>query len=587
MDIQSLLFSRADGWTAGKAKEWAKSHGYKHGKVDVTDQYVRLRQFDPKGLKVKRTITLGRGIRAVVARKEDMKRSRKKSAAKTTRRKATRRTRETPVAAEAKRRKPARRRRAAKRARETTTVQARRPRRRRAAARRPARRAREQVRSPRRRRAHRTSGQVMEASRRRRPRRRPARRRKVEAWHGDREGHRKAAKKGVARRRRRKAAPARRRRARESTVMEARRRPRRRSRKSREFAYESPRRRPRRRKARRAREQVMEARRPRRSHRRRSYGMRARGGSSGLGEKLLEVGTSVLAGGLGFIFADAVDRFLATYDPSAATKPTDRFTSDGAGTLANTLNVSATPNLYRIGWAVASTLLPAVGSAYVQQPLVRSGLEGMAVGAGVNAFKLLWQNVIVPLLKPADTSTAGLQKSMVARLYPAEIAAAINLAQKQTTAQGVAFGALSQPPAEQHQPQAGVGAPQADVGPFALAGSSQYPDTASALRHQAGFSGTSEYPDAAEALRQRAGLSGSSPYPDTAQALRQQAGVGAYQPGPPSTPGPGPQMSVPSFENKDCACLGDGDDSQNQFLGFVGDEVEKDVLFPTSGKAAA
>jgi len=68
MDIQSLLFSRADGWTASKAKEWARSHGYKHGKVDVTDQYVRIRQFSPKGLKVKRTITLGRGIRAVVAR---------------------------------------------------------------------------------------------------------------------------------------------------------------------------------------------------------------------------------------------------------------------------------------------------------------------------------------------------------------------------------------------------------------------------------------------------------------------------------------------------------------------------------------
>jgi len=65
MDIQALLFSRADGWTASKAKEWAKSHGYKHGKVHVTDQYVRIRQFDPKGLKVKRTITLGSGIRAV------------------------------------------------------------------------------------------------------------------------------------------------------------------------------------------------------------------------------------------------------------------------------------------------------------------------------------------------------------------------------------------------------------------------------------------------------------------------------------------------------------------------------------------
>src|SRR5271167_1406520 len=71
MDIQSLLFDRDAGWTTDKAKQWAKSHGYKHGKVHVTDQYVRIRQFDPKGLKVKRTITLGRGIRAVVAKEED------------------------------------------------------------------------------------------------------------------------------------------------------------------------------------------------------------------------------------------------------------------------------------------------------------------------------------------------------------------------------------------------------------------------------------------------------------------------------------------------------------------------------------
>src|SRR5579871_6668811 len=70
MDVQSLMFSRADGWTVSKAKQWAKSHGYKHGKVDVTDQYIRLRQFDPKGLKVKRTKTFGHGIKAIVAREE-------------------------------------------------------------------------------------------------------------------------------------------------------------------------------------------------------------------------------------------------------------------------------------------------------------------------------------------------------------------------------------------------------------------------------------------------------------------------------------------------------------------------------------
>src|SRR5208337_1920074 len=70
---------------------WAKSHGYKFGKVDITDQYIRIRQFDPKGLKVKRTKTLGRGIRAVVAREEEMGTKRRRSTkVRSTRRRAKR-----------------------------------------------------------------------------------------------------------------------------------------------------------------------------------------------------------------------------------------------------------------------------------------------------------------------------------------------------------------------------------------------------------------------------------------------------------------------------------------------------------------
>ena len=506
MDVQSLLFSRSDGWTEAKAKQWAKSHGYKHGKVHVTDQYVRIRQFDPKGLTVKRTITLGSGIRAVVAREEDMsakRKSRKKSAPKTTRRRATRRTSETPVA-------EARRRPRRRRAREAT-VEAKRPSRRRAAS-----KPREAARRPRRRRvaARRRSvpatGQVMEA--RRRPRRRRARR--VESWHGDRAGHRKAAKKGVARRKRR-AAP-RRRRARESSVVAEARRPRRRRasprrKRTREFAYESSRR-PRRAKARRrsrAREVVAEARRPRR---RRSF-VRARGGSSGYGEKAMEIAAAVVAGGVGFVLADAVDRFLATYDPSStAAKPTDKFTSDGAGTLANTLNVAATPSLYRVGAAAGFTILPAVASVFVDNAFARSSLEGLAVGGGVSLFKLIWNNVIVPLLKPADTTTAGLQKSVIARLYPAEVAAAINLAAKQTAVSSPGAGALSGPP----DPQAGVGAPP-DVGPFALSGSSPYPDASEALRKQTGTAGPGgNYPSLQNEW-------GTGQYPTASQAM----GVGA------------------------------------------------------------
>src|SRR5580692_10790152 len=103
MQTQSLLFSRAEGWTVEKAKVWAKKHGHKSNKVDVTDQYVRLRQLDPKGFQVKRTVPFGKGIRAVVAREETMP-TKKKS--KTTRRPAAKRT--------AAKRKPAARKHAAK-----------------------------------------------------------------------------------------------------------------------------------------------------------------------------------------------------------------------------------------------------------------------------------------------------------------------------------------------------------------------------------------------------------------------------------------------------------------------------------------
>jgi len=374
----------------------------------------------------------------------------------------------------------------------------------------------------------------------------------------------------------------------------------------------------------------------------------------------MEIAAAVVAGGIGFVLADAVDRFLATYDPSStAAKPTDKFTSDGAGTLANTLNVAATPNLYRVGAAVGFTVLPAVASVFVDNPFARSSLEGMAVGGGVSLFKLLWNNVVVPMLAPKDTSAAGLQKSVIARLYPAEIAASINLSQKppQQAAQGVAFGALSQPPpGSQPAPQAGVGAPPADVGPFALSGSSDYPDAAQALRRQAGVQGpggnypsmqnvwgTGDYPTAQQAMgvgdivadmaktvattipgahpaaaAKAAGDAASKPHdiagalmlvfphvpahllmecarqlhphvaklnavtapaavpaaPPVPPAAPGVTGVSqppAYQPGPASTPGPGPQPL-----DKECGC-GVGDD--NQFLGFVGDGEEKDVLY--------
>lgn len=520
MSAQSLLFDRAAGWTPSKSKAWAQTHGYRYGKVDVTDQYIRLRQSNPKGSTVKRTIPFGRGIRAVVAREE-------------TKRMATKKRRTKKKASSAKRPVKRHRRRARK-----VAVAAKRPKRRRAKA---------VVRKVRRRR-HRakTTTQVMEASRKRRrkpakaaPKKRRRRRvRRVSAWKGNSAGHAKAAKKGHRRRKAKAAAAPKRRRRRH--VRET------------PMSVASPRRK--RRRSRRSSHVMESPRRKRRSHR-----MRASGGSgmSG-GDFLIAIGT----GGLGFFAADTIDRFIATYDPSATTAlPTDKFTSSGAGTLANTLNIAAMPNWKRAVAAVLVPAIPGIGSMYIKSPALKSAAEGFAIGAGVSALKLLVTNVLMPMLIGKDTTTPALQKSYIARLYPAEVAAHINMKAQQTAVSSGGSGALSDAPA------VGVDGPP-DVGPFALAGDSQYPTAAQVLRSAAGVSGDSPYPTAAAVLRAAAGIADESPYLTATQALRERAGLQGvpYQPGPPPGPGPGPQASP----NASCGCVGD-----EVFTSFLGDSQEE------------
>lgn len=63
-EVQSLLFDKQ--WTPAEAKRWAREHGYKTTKVHVTDQYIRLRQFDPVAGRQNRMIEFGQGIKAIV-----------------------------------------------------------------------------------------------------------------------------------------------------------------------------------------------------------------------------------------------------------------------------------------------------------------------------------------------------------------------------------------------------------------------------------------------------------------------------------------------------------------------------------------
>jgi len=351
----------------------------------------------------------------------------------------------------------------------------------------------------------------------------------------------------------------------------------------------------------------------------------------GAGEFAIELG----AGGVGFVLADGLDRLLATYDPAASgEKPKDKFTSDGAGTLANSLNVGSAPGAGRIAAGVALTALPAVGAAVVEDPLGQAALEGLALGAGISVFKTLWNNVVMPLFIGKDDATpAGLQKSYIARLYPAEVAAKINRSgtpPQTAVSSGGGAGALSGPPL--------LGMGSRDVGPFALAsaGDDQYPDASQALRRQAGVQdfpslentwGTGDYPTTAQALRRQTGaVAGviseaapevhpvqaghaaaeiaTSPTPHVESALVRAGvdparaaqvapyvayrvllllspappapppGVTGWQPGPPSDVGPGPQAEP--HTDPSCGCIGD----DNQYLGFVGDEAPASDFSP-------
>jgi hypothetical protein len=489
MQTQSLLFSRAEGWTVEKAKVWAKKHGHKSNKVDVTDQYVRLRQLDPKGFQVKRTVPFGKGIRAVVAREETMAAKKK-----TTRRPAAKRTaaRRKPAA---KPKAPPKRRTAPKKSKPATTrvVSARRPARkvrasgRRATeARRPKKRAvRAQTkrtyarakskvaesRRPKKRAVSRKpSGQVM-AKRKVRSTRSKGRR-TVQAWHGDSAGHSKAAKKGWKTRKAGKPSKPSKASRTTKTAAESR-RPKRRT--TRETPRVAATRRPTKRTYARAKSKVAESRRPakkRGSSRRvreatrvaspRSYRKSrvVRAPSLGsiartAGQMGAEIGTAVA----GYLIADGIDRFLATYDPSGTAKPANKFTSDGAGTLANALNVASPPDMWRYGALAAMTLVPLGGSLLAKNPMVRAGVEGIGLGAGVKLFTTLWSHVLMPMLVGKDTSVPALRKSWIARLYPAEVSASLNI--KSGKADVSSGGATS---------TAGTlsGGSDRDAGPFAL-----------------------------------------------------------------------------------------------------------------------
>ena len=66
--VQSLLFDKTK-FNEKQAKAWAKLHGFKFSKTDITEKKIRIRQKTPSKFNFFRTVTLVAGVKAVVARK--------------------------------------------------------------------------------------------------------------------------------------------------------------------------------------------------------------------------------------------------------------------------------------------------------------------------------------------------------------------------------------------------------------------------------------------------------------------------------------------------------------------------------------
>jgi len=220
-----------------------------------------------------------------------------------------------------------------------------------------------------------------------------------------------------------------------------------------------------------------------------------------------EFALSVIAGGLGFVVADFVDRYVATYDPSStSTPPTDRFTGGTNGTLANALNVASPPSLMRIGVGIGMVALPGIGAYVIKNPMGRAALQGMTLGAAIKVFSVLWNTYVMGnLLKPAGTDATSMKASLGARVYPSETVAKQNLATSPVpytapTGLNAPPGQRQLPPPQQRPAPHGVAG---DPGPFAQTQAPPQPQQLAAPAPQM------QQPAARPAA---VGLSGLSPY---------------------------------------------------------------------------
>lgn len=119
----------------------------------------------------------------------------------------------------------------------------------------------------------------------------------------------------------------------------------------------------------------------------------------------------VVFGGAGFVAADLLDRFLATYDPSSKTPPDDKFTGDGEkSTVANALNVANIPSWLRMGVGLTSCVVLWI----VFLVTSNTAAYGMLVGTWIRLFSMVCTHAV---------TCRFLSPDLRRRLFPSETTA--------------------------------------------------------------------------------------------------------------------------------------------------------------------
>lgn len=129
-------------------------------------------------------------------------------------------------------------------------------------------------------------------------------------------------------------------------------------------------------------------------------------------EGIKSLGTTSFGIGLGLVFADLLDRYIATRTPKDGKRPWMGRNAAAA--------IQAKPDAMRLGAQAAGAVLASAGAYYTRKSnYIPWVLAGTAIGFGANLFKQLITWWIMPAIFKVEATDAN-KESLGNRLYPLE-----------------------------------------------------------------------------------------------------------------------------------------------------------------------